>query len=55
MMHTDLDNDGFIPLQDLASTEGIERQLVDDVVDDVGACRLMSIHDSIDAMHASFS
>ena len=38
----DLDNDGFIPLQDLASTDGIERKLVDDVVDDIGVWMILS-------------
>lgn len=36
-LHTDLDNDGYIPVQDLASTESIERKLVEDVIDDKGA------------------
>uniref|UniRef100_A0A7S3VLN0 EF-hand domain-containing protein n=1 Tax=Dunaliella tertiolecta TaxID=3047 RepID=A0A7S3VLN0_DUNTE len=30
----DLDNDGFIPAEDLAKTQSVERKMVDDVLDD---------------------
>eukprot|EP00983_Pelagomonas_calceolata_P004210 136727-Pelagomonas_calceolata.AAC.2 len=32
----DLDNDGFIPAEDLAKTQSVERKMVDDVLDDAG-------------------
>ncbi|KAF5826109.1 hypothetical protein DUNSADRAFT_4818 [Dunaliella salina] len=35
----DLDNDGYIPAEDLAKTQSVERKMVDDVLDDAGKGR----------------